>query len=256
MKGPVFLSDSSGGLQIDPRLLNLDPSTGAEASLGFTASKYARMIPSGKCKVVESPEKVLEVTVAESKSHFTVRVLDVVTVMISCDSWDVRARIPKPRIHLIADSSDKKSSRVSMSPRTEITSSTLATSSFPKQAFTEIESITSSIYKEILNLEMTPILSGVPLRANAKRAGSVDSQSVITGRYVFGKFRNPDTRFAMQETTIEEAAESAQQRRHQSLASQARSNEYETSQQIERNATARMQRLQAGKRNARKAKKK
>ena len=78
--------------------------------------------------------------------------------------------------------------------------------------------------------------------------------SLVTGRIVFGGFRNPDTRSAMQEASIEEAAESAKLRRAQAVAGMARSNEYDTTRRIEKDVTSRMQKLQANKRNTRKGK--
>jgi len=77
---------------------------------------------------------------------------------------------------------------------------------------------------------------------------------LMPGRIVFGSFRNPDTHVAIQEASMAAAEEAVKERRNQIMAGLARNNEYNTSQQIERDATARMQRLAANKRNTRRSK--
>ena len=111
------------------------------------------------------------------------------------------------------------------------------------------------MYNELAKLETPPVLVDFPFSSNIRKAKSDASRSsVIPGRMVFGGFRNPDTRSALQEASIEEAAESAEQRRAQALEGIARSSEYATTRRIEKDITSRMQRLQANKRNTRKAK--
>ena len=262
MRGAVYLSDINGSLQIDPRLLRLDPSVGQAPSSGFASSEYARLIPSGKCSLCGPTGDYLEITASEATSNFIVRVLDVVTVKISCDSWDVRSRIPRPRIHLLADfSSSQVLEKVDgdIAAKREITSSSLKTSNIKNGDGTKEaclpESIVVSIYREIQSLETPPVLSDSLLETVTKQKRQpVDCQKTITGRLIFGDFKNPDTKSAIQEASIEEAAESAQQRRKQAMASRERNNEFNTTQRIEKDATARMQRLQANKRNARKSK--
>lgn len=259
MRGAVYLSDINGSLQIDPRLLKLDPSVGQAPSLGFASSEYSRLIPSGKCSLGGLTDDYLEITASEATSNFIVRVLDVVTVKISCDAWDARSRIPRPRIHLLADSS---SSHIFGKPdgdtaaKREITSSSLKTSNIKNGDGTKeaglAESTAVSIYREIQSLETPPVLSDSLLELVTKQ--NVECQKTIVGRLVFGNFRNPDTKSAIQDALIEEAEESAQQRRKQAMASRERNNEFNTTQRIEKDATARMQRLQANKRNARKSK--
>ncbi|CAJ1949508.1 unnamed protein product [Cylindrotheca closterium] len=259
MRGPVYLSDTNGRVQVDPRLLGLDPSTGEDPTLAFEASPYARMIPSSDCMLVESPDRHLKVTAPKAKSPYTLRVLDVVTVQISCDSWDVRSRIPMPKIHLIADSSGKKISfnAYGQTSKSPITSSTLQesqddTNEGPVEANPQEW---ASMYSELAKLETPPVLVEMQFTSNIRKAKSdACSISVIPGRMVFGGFRNLDTRSALQEAAIDEAAESAEQRRAQALAGAARSSEYDTTRRIEKDITSRMQRLKANKRNTRKAK--
>jgi hypothetical protein len=112
-----------------------------------------------------------------------------------------------------------------------------------------------SLYREILKIENTPVLDNVPLRSQ-KDKKSIEARGVssMVGRVVFGEFRNPDTHSAKQEASMAEAAVAAQERRSQIMEAQARNNEYNKARQIEKDATARMQRLAANKRNARRAK--
>lgn len=258
MRAPVYLSDISGRVQIDPRLLGLDESAGEDPTLAFAASPYARMIPSSDCTLVESPDKHLRVTAPAAKSPYYVRVLDVVTVQISCDSWDVRARIPMPKILLIADSSGPK---ISFNAHDQASKSTIASSTLQEGGTNEeavppnVQEESTSMYSELGKLETPPVILDFPFSSNT-RTMKLDASrtSIIPGRIVFGGFRNPDTRSAMQEASIEEAAESAELRRAQAVAGMARSNEYDTTRRIEKDVTSRMQKLQANKRNTRKGK--
>jgi hypothetical protein len=102
MRGPVYVKGLDNDVQFDPKLLGLPPSAGLPASSGFVGLKSCRRFPGA---VVRLDEDRLEVTVPESPKAFVIRVLDVVTVQLSCDSWDVRARVPSPRVQLLARAS-------------------------------------------------------------------------------------------------------------------------------------------------------
>ena len=210
------------------------------------------MFPSGRCVLVDSPDEVLQVLVPESESRYEARILDVVTVKICCDDWDSRARVPLPRLHLIAKDSNvsKRVSEIGQKPKPGI----------PVPIFKEnnengrkIRSL-KSIYDSTLELSTPPLLLDAPFRDRKKESAESNGTITLPGRIVFGGFRNPDTKAAQQEASILEATESAQKRRNQAMANSARSSEYDTSRQIERDATARMQRLAAVKRNTRKSK--
>jgi hypothetical protein len=113
----------------------------------------------------------------------------------------------------------------------------------------------NSMYEQLVSIEIIPDLSDTSLQRHASSVRlelSVDS--AMPGRMVFGGFQNPDTRSATQEAAITAASEAATQRREAALASQQRRDQYDTSRAIERDATARMQRLAAQKRSARRAK--
>lgn len=260
MKGPVYLSDMNGNVQVDPALLKLPDSAGVEPSAGFVASGRARLFPGGKCQLVESPEQKLEVTVPESKTSLVIRILDVVTVKILSDNWDARSRVPSPRLHLVGSPPTNKpsSQKVSVTERTMEAKPkpTASVASSPATANREHFDVhPPSLYREILKIENPPVLDNVPLRSQ-KDKKSIEARGVssMVGRVVFGEFRNPDTHSAKQEASMAEAAVAAQERRNQIMEAQARNNEYNKARQIEKDATARMQRLAANKRNARRAK--
>lgn len=255
MRGPVFVRDRHGNVQIDPALLMLPKSAGREPSAAFASSPRARMFPSAKCKLQESPEEVLEVSVPDCKSPFVVRVLDVVSIQIMTDRWDARSRVPLPRLHLLGESSPARGShQKALRKSNSLVSSRKITVSTGDEGhiFTERP---RTIYQENIGLKIPPILEAVPLRSKCetKRTEPTEATS-MPGRHIFGGFRNPDTQSARQEASIAEASAAAKERRNQLVAAQEKNNAYDLSRQIEKDATARMQRLAAHKRNARRNK--
>ncbi len=253
MRGPVYLSDMNGNVQVDPALFKLPDSVGHEPSAGFVSSGRARMFPAGKCQLIEVPEERLEVLVPESNVRLRIQILDVVTVTILSDNWDTRSRVPPPRLHLIAGGSPKSLSQNVIEKSVALNKTTAQVLTRPKfEAKKEI--YPPSLYQELVRIEKPPILVDIPLRSQ-KDKKSTESKGCpsIAGRFVFGAFRNPDTHSAKQEVSMAEAAEAAKERRSQMMDTLARNSEFNKSSQIERDATARMQRLAAGKRNARRA---
>lgn len=256
-RGPVYLTDISGTLQIDPTLLSLDPSAGREPTGGFSASGCARMFMSGRCNLVRSPEEHLEITVPENKSPHIINMLDVVTVKICSDGWDARARVPLPRLHLVRARNKKQihssgrpaaQKHVNEPSRTEAMRAGEESNKIPPSTCMTLDS-------DILGLQTPPVLENEPLRTKAA-SKTLESRGkpTMAGRIVFGEFVNPNTRTAMQEAAITEASEAAKHRRSQAVATNQKKNEYNTTRQIEMDVTARMQRLAAVKRNARKGK--
>ena len=257
LKGPVYLTDSEGALQIDPVLLGLEPTDGAPPTRGFAASDESRKFPGGNCRLVSD---YLEVTAPGCHESFLVRPLDVVTVQIRCDSWDVRARVPSPRLHLV--SNDKGKASPPAAPRKKATDSSITSRMLAVNRKPDIEQIPdslpfaskkASIY-EALKLKTPSVLSEAPLRCQLTQRQPVETRKVtMTGRLIFDEFVNPDTRSAVQEAAIEAASVAAMQRREQIMSNRARVGEYDTSRRIESNIMARTQKLSAGKRNGRKA---
>jgi hypothetical protein len=256
MRGPVYLSDMNGDIQVDPALFNLPESAGQDPSVGFASSGRARMFSGAKCQLKESPDERLEVVVPESNTTLRVHVLDVVTVKILSDNWDTRSRVPPPRLHLVVDTSAKIAApqrpvkKQDTSTKTTGPQPPIDSEQYRKESF-----LSSSLYEEMIDIESPPVLVGTPLRSKEDRkATEPRGTPSMPGRVVFGAFRNPDTHVAKQEIAMAEASEAAKERRSQVMAAQARGNEFNTSRQIERDATLRMQRLAASKRNARRSK--
>jgi hypothetical protein len=264
LKGPLYLSDINGDVQIDPIFVGLSPDAGLPSTLGFTNSPNCRRFPSGRCILKESNDgDSVEVMVPEGQKKCVFRALDVVSVQISCDLSDIRARVPSPRFHLVSSNMQivgTTNVTTTVQPR-KVTSKMIRGDEKETKVQSQISGVSTSnvrvnsMYEQLVSIEIIPDLSDTSLQRHASSVRlelSVDS--AMPGRMVFGGFQNPDTRSATQEAAITAASEAATQRREAALASQQRRDQYDTSRAIERDATARMQRLAAQKRSARRAK--
>ncbi|MGK3733430.1 MAG: hypothetical protein ACI8RD_001099 [Bacillariaceae sp.] len=261
-RAPVYLSDTNGVLQIDPSLLKLKESSGLDPTAGFASSRATRRFPSGACTLFDSSKEDdhLEITVTETSEKYEIKVLDVLNVMIFCDDWDTKSRIPRPKVHLIAETSRNKLAYIDK--KTEEFPVVAANSSITALGTTgkREQKLIPSLYEETQKLE-TPSKLNVVFRSLENKSSAKDTKSenpkfLVTGRVVFGNFVNPDTRSAQQEASIKEAAASALERRNHALASRTKQSEYDTTRRIESGVTARMQRLAASKRNVKKGKSK
>jgi len=267
-RAPVYLSDIKGVVQMDPVLFKLKASSGLDPTTSFASSKSARRFTSGRCTLCDSSEDVhLEVNLQETAEKYEVRLLDVVTVNILCDDWNAKSRVPRPRIHLIADSSKRKAISIKKSVGVKGNGSSArddhksddSSSKVLKKTSVLKEESSPSIYDATEKLE-TPTNLNVEFRCS--KNGSVEkaklampeSKNTMIGRVVFGNFTNPDTRSAQQEASIKQASAAALERRNQAMASRTRQNEYDTTRRIESGVTTRMQRLAANKRNTRRGK--
>jgi len=265
MKGPVFFSDRDGQLQIDPAIIGLPPDAGLPPSPGFSALENCRLVPDGTC---ELDGERLVVGVRGGTRSTTFRALDVIMVQLSSDTFDTTARVPPPRIHLFSEgqktmSFDEKSSQRS-DEKILMSTNLLQSKEAKAQPITD-NIISRGSYSE--NKEqpsMFYVLSSIkikpryPLRCNRSDASIPKSRSTTArkssfpGRIVIGEFSNPDTQKAEQAAAAKAASEAAAQRR--TLHSQAAEGSYDAAKKIEREATARMQRLAAERRNARRRK--
>jgi hypothetical protein len=261
LKGPLYLSDVDGDVQIDPALVGLGSEAGLPPTLGFVNAPNCRRFPSGRCILRDSDKgESLEVLIPESPKKCTFRPLDVVTVQISCDLSDVRARIPPPRFYLASGGKQKTGRFKSSEPRkvtsTMITGNEAEPSGTHKPAADARPRLhDQSMYGQLASLEVKPILTDTPLRQHQPKVRiEGGTTNDMPGRKIFGGFQNPDTRSATQEAAIVAASEAATQRREAALANQSRRDEYDTTRAIEREATARAQRLAAQKRSAKRSK--
>ena len=261
LKGPLYLSDIDGDVQIDPTLVGLAPDTGLPPTAGFAAAPNCRRFPAGTCVLKDSNEGgSLEILIPESRKSCVFRPLDVVTVQISCDLSDVRARVPPPRFHLVSTGKQKGTKPKAAEPR-KVTSAMIHNGDTVSRVLLDTPSAAipdeheQSMYEQLVSLVIKPVLTGVPLRMHQPkaRANAGDSES-MPGRKTFGGFHNPDTHSATQEAAMAAASEAAAQRRSLAVASQSRRDEYDTTRTIEREVTARMQRLAAEKRSTRRSK--
>ena len=261
-RAPVYLSDMNGVVQIDPALLALKASSGLDPTTGF-ASSAIRRFPSGTCTLFElSDDDHLEINLKEATEKYLVRVLDVVTVKIFCDNWNTKSRVPQPKIHLIADSTGKNTASVKKLDQIAVGSDKNenhdSINTAVKMICDQSQGYHTSMYEEIENI-ITPTKLDVEFRfpeniSFETKSMVSSSKNLMTGRVVFGDFTNPDTRSAQQQAAIRQASAAALERRNQVMASRKKENEYDTSRRIESDVTARMQRLAASKRNAKRGK--
>lgn len=257
-RAPVYVRDIDGNVQMDPTLFGLPPDSGKDPTVGFSKVRGIRCFSDGKCSLVGGDES-LEVTLPGSPRPFTVHALDVVTVLVFCDDWDARARVPTPRVHLIARPQGPSPSgplhETEISPIRVLSNS--ATTEASKGSSRSLHANRRTIADVVVDARqaLAPFLPEVPIRVRTCFASaSVSFEEVISGRRVFGSFKNPDTRSAAQESAQQSAAAETASLREQLLNASARRREYDTSQAIARMATTRQQRLASEKRNSRRAK--
>lgn len=253
MKGYVYLRDINGDVQMDPSAVGLDVTSGLDPTLGFAACENYRRFPDGKVTLVDNnvdnSEWSLQVSLPAASRKLEFRILDVITVRISCDMKEIKARIPAPRLYML---SSKVHSRSEATRTKEGIQHANSTSSTNLEEDMKIKSVLSnSMYQQLAAVRISAIL---PVETMFSRRKKVDFESTVAGRKIFAAFVNPDTRSSQQEAAVVSAAESAAKRRTMANQAQGKNSEFSTSQAIERAVTARTQRLAASKRNSKKSK--
>lgn len=265
MKCPVFLSDRDGHLQIDPAIIGLPPTTGLPPSPGFSALENCRLLPEGTCDLVDGDRLVVGVRGGTRSTTF--RPLDVITVQLSSGASETTARVPPPRIHLASKGQSAihlaRTGRSAQRNEEKIFMTTKLLQSMENKAQPITDTVTmkstqniqqTSIFRVLSSIKIEATLANHPLRCDSS-VGSMSKsasgrKSNFPGRIIVGDFLNPDTLMAEQAAAAKIA--SAAQRR--TLHAQAAEGSYDAAKKIEREATARMQRLAAEKRNARRRK--
>ena len=247
MRGPVFIRDMEGCVQIDPALLGLPENAGAEPSRGFAISNRLRRFGPNESEIqFRESERELEVIVQNKSCVW--RPLDVVTVSIACPEWDNRARVPMARIQLISQAREAIVGQ-KQSQQHDILSSTAEV----KPSFSN----DSEVFYSGTGLSLFELMECMPdtltCDATLSSVSSEDSSTGITtksvaGRFMIGHFQNPETRAAAQAAAQEAAATLRRDLSGQTI------NEYDANNRVAREVTARQQRLAAEKRNARRAK--
>jgi RNB domain len=259
LRAPVYLIDKDDRLQVDPALLGLPSDAGMPCSDGF--GDHCRLFPQGQCELFAQPDEALVISVPETNVNVRVRQLDVVSVQLACGRFDLRARIPSPRAYLLAKSTASAAVR-------EVTSSTkeriVVTSGYVqakgeangKNPETSASGTEPSFFQLVSSMTKCSRVANLVNEFKQKGvvAASTSQRCTIPGRLVFGDFVNPNTRSARQEHLQKLAAADSAQRRSQIQSMASRRGEYDATSRLEREATARQQRLIADKRNARRSK--
>jgi RNB domain len=261
MRAPVFLKDMDGSLQMNPSFFGLASNDGEKPTRGF-ANTTARRFRRGGIAFV--PDERLVVSVEGGSKTLTLKPLDVVYVEISCTDWDQRARVPLPRLQLVFGSGQKQQQKTSSyefaGPIGQEGKIDLKSHESIGGRLTHENTATdATVYDVVRRQSVKPTVEAPETSFNHVKENLPERQHGLTGRFVYGNFVNPDTRSAQQGAAQEVAAAESAARRA-ILSSQAGASrigggqEHSTVQRIEREATARQQRLNAEKRNTRRSK--
>jgi hypothetical protein len=250
LRSSLYLCDRSGALHADPRIFNLPPLSGIRPDDSFTSAPGNRRFPNGSCRLVDekgTENQRLEVFPFGTGTTPTLvfRALDVVTIRLSCDSWDARARIPSPRIHLVLGaaipvSNDK--TRPAEHVGGKITSKHVASRESHPVADQDLS-------EQLASMDLTCPAKLVALArvTNTPVMISPTKSEQIPGRRVYNEFVNEDTR-SYRQRTLQEAVQGSQGRAHEAAANRQ---EYSTALALEKSSMARQQRLAATKRQSR-----
>ena len=252
MKGPIFLSDREGNVQVDPSLFGLPSTSGLPSSSGFANLEACRMFPDGHCKLYndnDEEKSKIEIALPGGKTILSFRRLDVVTVQLSCDLSNVIARVPPPRLHLV--SMDKKFKMKTATPSAESKKSNIVPhNSQPVTTFSSPPGLGNT-------LSMFQVLSSIPIadlnNVNPRFSSSRNIKKVkdrvqrIKGRLYLNGFKAEELQSELNGQDLDFGKQT-------SLTDQARVGDFDASRQIEREATLRMQRKAAERRNDKKSK--
>ena len=255
MRGPVFLRDMDGNVQIDPALFNLPRSVGSEPSRAFASASFIRRFDPNESEIVYTENEKLEIIV-QSRS-ISLHPLDLVMVSITCPEWDNRARVPSPRIQLIHQ---KSGITISLPSSQGVTSKHFCTSnnggvnpSLSKDSELSPWSLEGpslfDLMQQLKEMALSDSLNSSSFSSSLDSAMTPTSK-VVPGRLSWGGFVNPDTRAAAQAV----AQEAAAALRNERPAHTGGVNEYDLNNRVAREVTSRQHRLAAEKRNARRAK--
>jgi hypothetical protein len=222
-----------------------------DPTLGFVAIEGCRMFPGGKCTLHDEDENKkarLDVQIPEGERILSFSTLDVITVQLSCDLSTVVSRIPLPRLHLVSldahhsmitHEHSRNSDQLSLDERNLIDNKS-ETKAYP----------TKSIYSILSSIPINPNIPESPSdtpssRSSSKTKGRIQS---VKGRLFFNGYKQEyfDTSEADQHLSDQFKVFSVEEK--------AKQGDYDATRQIEREATARMQRLAAENRNARRSK--
>ncbi len=248
IKGPLYLADRNGCVQINPTIMNLPASSGLPPTTGFTTLDGCRMLPDGKCSTFDlndiSKAKV-EVSVPGCPKKLSFKYLDVITVQVSCDFSNTTARIPSPTFYLISQHYNPRASLGMINDESK--TNYIIPEEEKKEEDIERNDESQSIFKILSSIELKPVVDA-PIRweAKTKRAEFKERVQTIQGRMCFGGYKNAESKY--------NDYHSFEIHNRMALEDYAKQGNYDASKRIERDATSRIQRKAAEKRNARRAK--
>ena len=244
LKGPVYVRDKDENIQIDPSLVGISPEAGQPASYGFSVNESCRKFIDGHCILHDDEDgkkKRLELHIPHAPKVCIFKVLDVVKVQISCDSNESRARVPQIALHLVSPDKTSIPCQSDDSDRLSINqlSPTATYQRFSGNDINPINDSAQSMYKILSEMEIVPNLPKSRQNKESEKCKNTREQ-IFQGRYQFKNFR-PRKNSNDEENNRQQSVV---------ISSMSTMSGYD-SQNIEKDVTSRMQRLAAGKRNAR-----
>jgi len=250
IKGPVYLVDRNGCVQINPKTMDLPTISGLPPSKDFMIIDGCRMFPHGKCTIINGNDTTkanLEVSLpfngTTRKAIF--KYLDVITVQVSCDLSNTTARIPSPKIHLVSKTIDIDSTKSTLREQNneKLKSKTEVAGNFDEPECHVMSS--KSIFQILSDIKITPMIEGpFRLESNKQKHYVKGRVQTLQGRIHFGGFKESQYHY---ENRVNES-------NIMTITDYAKQGNYDASRQIERDATSRIQRKAAEKRNTRRSK--
>ena len=255
MKGPVHLVDRNGYVQINPGIVHLPESSGLPPSSKVSIADGLRIFPDGRCAlihhgVLESAK--VEVSLPGCINKLCFMRLDVINVKVSCDFSTTTARIPSPRLHLVSLNKGTSKGRKSTHDfKKNGSSDSILQTNFVdrKDNMLKIETPKKSIFSIISSIPLDSNVDLLPMRCVAKpdKVQMNGRVQTLKGRVHYGGFK---------QSILSSLDSYSNDLKSLTLGDQAKSGNYDASRQIEREATSRIQRKAAEKRNTRRAKRK
>jgi hypothetical protein len=253
-KGPIFLADKNGNINIDPKLLRMSSSSGLPPSLTFSSIGGYRMFPDGRLSLRdEHDESKAKLVLNIGKESQSFKRLDVITVRLSCDLSNTIARVPPPNIHLVSLGRTSGSSGAEL-PKLKATTvndtKMNATRSGKPSTVREGVPEQKSIFSVLSSIPTNAaLLHNVNFRfdTDKSRTKVKDRVQTIKGRI----YMNGYNKEKLQPDSI---IDTSQYDSQMSLTAQAATGDYDASKRIEREATARMQRKAAERQNSKRSK--
>lgn len=212
------------------------------------------MFPNGHSSLQDENDESkarVDLQVPSCKTILSFRRLDVITVRLSCDLSNVVARIPPPNIHLVTmRASPRLSSADRSSAQPKVQTSHIhdlrgGQTQSDASAYSNEENKHMSIFSVLSSMPANSTLHNVSFRCDTdkSRRKVKERLQTIKGRiYMNGFNANKLDPESMDSDTNKYNSKA-------SLAEQAATGDYNASKQIEREATARMQRIAAERRN-------